>query len=92
MTNLTTGTKIQAHTGRLSMGTMFIYETFRGGEITRVNGKSIRVQLNSEKRTTNGKTTDERETNISANFAFWKVRDDNGKALYKNAEYGVIAL
>ena len=92
MKNLTTGTKVEAHTGRLSIGTMFIYETFRSGEIIKVNAKSIRVNLTTERRTENGKTISEKETNISANFAFWKVRDDNGKTLYKNAQYGIIRL
>jgi hypothetical protein len=91
-TNITTGTQVQAHTGSNSMGGMFIYETFRNGEIIKVNEKSIRVRLNSERHTKNGETTSERATNITAAFTFWKNRSDNGKALYKNAMYGIITL
>ena len=92
MKNLTAGTRVQAHTGSNSMGTMFVYETFRNGEIIKVNGKSIRVRLDDERRITNGKTTSEKETNITATFAFWKIRDDNGKVLYKNKMYGIITI
>jgi hypothetical protein len=91
-TSITTGVKVQAHTGTCSMGTMFIYEAFRNGEIIKVNEKSIRVKLDSERRTTNGKTTSERALNTTATFRFWKNRSDNGKALYKNAEFGIITL
>jgi hypothetical protein len=88
----TIGKKVTAHKGTNSMGTVFICETFTEGEIVRVNGKSIRVRLESERRTTNGKTTSERTMNTPATFTFWKNRSDNGKALYKNVEYGVITL
>jgi len=91
-TNLNTGMQVQAHDGRLSAGTMFIYETFRIGEIIKVNEKSIRVRLESERHTTNGKTTLERATNVNATFTFWKHRSDNGKALYKNAQFGIITI
>jgi hypothetical protein len=84
--------KVTAHNGTNSMGTMFIYETFKTGEIVKVSGKSIRVHLDSERRTTNGKTTSEKEISTVATFAFWKHRSDNGKALYKNAEHGIITL
>jgi hypothetical protein len=88
----TINTKVTAHTGRNSMGTMFIYETFKTGEIVKVNAKSIRVRLDGERRTTNGKVQSEREINVTATFSFWKNRADNGKALYKNAEHGIITL
>jgi hypothetical protein len=85
-------TKVTAHTGRNSMGTMFIYETFKTGEIVKVNEKSIRVRLEGETRKTNGKITSEREINVTATFSFWKNRNDDGKSLYKNAEHGIITL
>lgn len=85
-------TKVTAHNGTNSMGTMFIYETFKEGEIVKVNGKSIRVRLESERRTVNGKTQSERQISAMATFAFWKHRSDNGKALYKNTEHGIITL
>jgi hypothetical protein len=88
----TINTKVTAHTGSLSMGTMFIYETFRSGEIVKVNEKSIRVRLDGERRTTNGKTTSETPTDITAIFRFWKHREDNGKALYKHPQFGIITL
>jgi hypothetical protein len=83
--------KVTAHRGTNSMGTMFIYETFKTGEIVKVNEKSIRVHLAHEKKTTNGKIQSERETNQTATFAFWKNLSD-GRALYKNAEHGIITL
>ena len=92
MTNLHTGMQVQAHDGRLSMGGIFIYETFHSGEIVKVNDKSIRVRLDSDRRTTNGKTTSESATNITATFKFWKHGRDSGKALYKNAQLGVIKI
>jgi hypothetical protein len=85
-------TKVTAHNGANSMGTMFIYETFKTGEIVKVNGKSIRVRLDGERRTVNGKTKSEREINVTATFSFWKNRSDNGKALYRNTEHGIITL
>jgi len=91
-TNLTTGTKVQAHNGNCSMGGMFIYEVFRNGEIVKVNEKSIRVRLTDERRTTNGNTTSETALNTNATFAFWKNRSDNGKALYKNTQFGIITI
>jgi hypothetical protein len=84
--------KVTAHNGTNSMGTMFIYETFKTGTIVKVNAKSIRVRLEHEKRTTNGKVKSERPLNTEATFTFWKNRKDNGKALYKNAEHGIITL
>ena len=84
--------KVTAHNGTNSMGTMFIYETFKTGEIVKVNAKSIRVRLESEKRTVNGEVKSERRINVVATFTFWKNRSDNGKALYKNAEHGIITL
>jgi len=74
------------------MGGMFIYEVFRSGEIIKVNGKSIRVRLDDERRTTNGNTTSESLLNTNATFAFWKTGSDSGKALYKNAQFGIITI
>ena len=91
-TNLTAGMQVQSHYGRCSMGGMFIYEVFRNGEIIKVNGKSIRVRLDSERRATNGKTTSETAITVNATFTFWKNRSDNGKALYKNKDFGIIAI
>jgi hypothetical protein len=88
----TINTKVTAHNGTTSVGTMFMYETVKAGEIGKVTAKSIRVRLENEQRTTNGKTTGERELNATATFTFWKNRSDNGKALYRNAEHGIITL
>jgi hypothetical protein len=84
--------KVTACGGTNSMGTMFIYETFKQGEIVKVNGKSIRVRLESERRTANGEVKSERKINTMATFTFWKNRSDNGKALFRNAEHGIVTL
>jgi hypothetical protein len=92
MANLTAGTKVTAHNGTSSVGHQFIRETFRTGEVVKVNAKSIRVSLTHERHTTNGKVQGEHEINQTATFTFWKYRNDNGKALYKNALLGIITL
>jgi hypothetical protein len=84
--------KVTAHKGTNSIGTMFIHETFTEGAIVKVNGNSIRVRLENERRTVNGKNQSERTMNTLATFTFWKTRSDNGKALYKSAEYGIITV
>jgi hypothetical protein len=84
--------KVTAHRGSNSMGTMFIYEAFKNGEIVKVNSKSIRVHLEKEIRKTNGKVTSERQIDTSATFTFWKHLSRSGESLYKNAEHGIITL
>lgn len=92
--------QVMIHKGTNSMGTMFIYESFITGEIIKENAKSIRVHMTHCKRTTNGKTTSERDMNEIATFAFWKTVENRqcgknaGKCVsfYKNREYGIIEV
>jgi hypothetical protein len=85
------GTLVTAHTGSGSMGGMFITEIFRSGEVTKVNKKSIRVRLDSEKCTRNGQTTSEGAISAEATFTFWK-NTKSGAAMYKNSRYGIITI
>jgi hypothetical protein len=90
---------VQIHNGNNSMGGMFIYEKFIDGTITKVNKKSIKVNMNHVKCTTNGKVTREYDMNEEATFTFWKTINKQfgknvGKTvdLYKNSEYGIIEI
>lgn len=91
---------VQIHEGRSSMGGIFIYEKFITGEVVKVNKKSIRVNMNHIKRTTNGKVTYEGKMNETATFAFWKTVENRqfgrnvGKkvSFYKNSAFGIIEV
>lgn len=91
---------VQIHEGRSSMGGIFIYEKFITGEVVKVNKKSIRVNMNHIKRTTNGKVTYEGKMNETATFAFWKTVENRqfgrnvGKkvSFYKNSTFGIIEV
>ena len=62
------------------------------GEIIKTNKKSIRVHLNHFTKTEGEKVVIDRECNITETFTFWKNREDNGNAIYKNQLYGKIEL
>jgi len=91
---------VQIHNGYNSMGGMFIYEKFITGTIAKVNKKSIRVNMNHVKCTTNGKITSEYDIDETATFEFWKTIKNKqfgknaGKTvdLYKNSKYGIIEI
>ena len=91
---------VQIHEGSSSMGGFFIYEKFITGEVVKVNEKSIRVNMNHIKKTTNGKVTYEGKMNETATFAFWKTVENRqsgrnaGKkvSFYKNNAFGIIEV
>ncbi|MDR0915905.1 MAG: hypothetical protein LBN02_01800 [Oscillospiraceae bacterium] len=86
-----TGANVTAHKGTMSVGTMFISETFRDGKIAKVNEKSIRIRFENERRTVNGKVQSELQLSTEATFSFWKYSSDRN-AIYKNAEHGIVTL
>ena len=90
---------VEIHEGNCSMGGMFIYEKFISGDIVKVNVKSIKVNMNRCKCTTNGKVVREFDMNETVTFTFWKtVNREFGKnagkkvSFYKNSKYGIIEI
>lgn len=81
MKNIVVGKQVTAHNGTASVGGMFINEIFLSGKVTTVNAKSIRVQLNHERRTQNGKETYAGDYSENVSFKFWKTLS-NGDDCY----------
>lgn len=62
------------------------------GVISKVNQKSIIVELNNVVCKKNSEVTYEGAYKNTGKFTFWKFRKDNGKAIYKNSLYGYIEM
>ena len=62
------------------------------GVISKVNSKSIIVEIGKMVCKKNSEVTYEGNIRNTAKFTFWKFRKDNGKALYKNSLYGYIEM
>ena len=86
-----TGMKVQAVDGKC-IG-IVIEETKWTGTITKVNKKSIRVDLTEEVRTFGSRETSRRNPNREVRYTFWKTTSD-GKEIYKSEGriYGIIEL
>lgn len=86
-----TGMKVQALEGRC-IG-IVIEETKWTGTITKVNKKSIRVNLIDETRTYGKRETSCRNIDREVRYDFWKTTSD-GRELYKSTGrmYGIIEL
>ena len=81
--------KVTAYTGR-SVGIIIEATTWQG-TITKVNRKSIRVNLTEETRTYGKETKGHRSINETVRFRYWKTTRD-GREHYKNEIKGIIEI
>ncbi len=91
MKNIQVGMKVEAYTGRC-IG-LLIQSTTWQGEITKVNKKSIQVNLMDSINKFGSKITSQHTMLSKVNYRFWKTLDD-GRVIFRSEGniYGKIIL